>query len=434
MFRKSCLRIFTLRKLLIVSLFSPLIINGQDTLTLMHYNILNYGGYNSYCTELNNSTAFKNIQLRKIIPFVMPDILTVNEIVPENTTVQMLLDSVLNTNGIIHYKKTDLTNVAGSSIVNMLFYNSDKIAVKSQYPITNSVRDINVYNLYYLSPELVIGDTVFFKYIVMHLKAGNTASDASERAMMTATLMLHLSSLGYTGNTFVSGDFNVYTSSEGCFQNLINYANTSVRFYDPINQIGDWNNNATFASVHTQSTHTNSNGCISSGGMDDRFDYIMASSSIMNGYYGIQYIPDSYNALGQDGLRFNQNINNPTNTVVPPDIADALYNNSDHLPIYMKVFIRHDQSGLSSENKLNNIKVVSPAQGKIDVNLLLDKPNYYTFKLINLLGELIFSKQFYFKEGNNTLEIPIDNINKGMFVLQLSDLQGRFFAQKIILL
>ncbi len=203
MFRKSCLRIFTLRKLLIVSLFSPLIINGQDTLTLMHYNILNYGGYNSYCTELNNSTAFKNIQLRKIIPFVMPDILTVNEIVPENTTVQMLLDSVLNTNGIIHYKKTDLTNVAGSSIVNMLFYNSDKIAVKSQYPITNSVRDINVYNLYYLSPELVIGDTVFFKYIVMHLKAGNTASDASERAMMTATLMLHLSSLGYTGNTFV---------------------------------------------------------------------------------------------------------------------------------------------------------------------------------------------------------------------------------------
>ena len=120
----------------------------------------------------------------------------------------------------------------------------------------------------------------------------------------------------------------------------------------------------------------------------------------MNGYYGIQYIPDSYNALGQDGLRFNQNINNPTNTVVPPDIADALYNNSDHLPIYMKVFIRHDQSGLSSENKLNNIKVVSPAQGKIDVNLLLDKPNYYTFKLINLLGELIFSKQFYFTVGN----------------------------------
>ncbi len=56
---------------------------------------------------------------------------------------------------------------------------------------------------------------------------------------------------------------------------LINFSVEEYRFYDPINRVGDWHNNPSYADIHTQSTHTVYNNCASTGGMDDRFDFIM---------------------------------------------------------------------------------------------------------------------------------------------------------------
>ena len=67
--------------------------------------------------------------------------------------------------------------------------------------------------------------------------------------------------------------------------------------------------------------------------MDDRFDMILMSQSIMdNG--GITYVPGSYTAYGNDGLHFNDSINRPPNNAVGQTIANALHYSSDHLPVF----------------------------------------------------------------------------------------------------
>ncbi len=64
---------------------------------------------------------------------------------------------------------------------------------------------------------------------------------------------------------FLAGDLNMPKSQETGFQNLLNPSTSSIRFNDPENQPGNWNNNYTFRNLHTQSTRdgaTNS-GCFS---------------------------------------------------------------------------------------------------------------------------------------------------------------------------
>ncbi len=138
----------------------------------------------------------------------------------------------------------------------------------------------------------------------------------------------------------VYGDFNVYSGSDDAYQTITNYNNAAIRFIDPIDQLGAWNNNSTFAAIHTQSTNSSSNGCAASGGMDDRFDFILVSDELRFGTKSINYVEDSYKAFGQDGLHFNSSIAAPpANGVVSEEVAYALQNMSDHLPVVLQLHV-----------------------------------------------------------------------------------------------
>jgi hypothetical protein len=100
------------------------------------------------------------------------------------------------------------------------------------------------------------------------------------------------------------------------------------RLFDPIDRIGHWHNNSSFADVHTQSPRGGSYG-----GMDDRFDWIFVSEAVLNETYEINYVENTYWAVGNDGNHFNQAINNGNNTSVNDAMADALHDASDHLPV-----------------------------------------------------------------------------------------------------
>ena len=54
------------------------------------------------------------------------------------------------------------------------------------------------------------------------------------------------------------------------------------RLFDPIDRIGHWHNNSSYADVHTQSTRTTQFGGGANGGMDDRFDWLFVSEAILN--------------------------------------------------------------------------------------------------------------------------------------------------------
>jgi len=56
----------------------------------------------------------------------------------------------------------------------------------------------------------------------------------------------------------------------------------------------------------------------------------------------MSYILDSYQAIGQDGSYFNRALNIENNASVSPEIARALYNFSDHLPVSLQLRINSD--------------------------------------------------------------------------------------------
>ena len=135
-------------------------------------------------------------------------------------------------------------------------------------------------------------------------------------------------------NYLVTGDFNIYRHTEPAYQYMISAANGAAGVVvDPISREGNWHVNAAFADVHTQSPRTTQFGGGANGGMDDRFDMILVAPAIEDGE-GFDILPSTYTALGQDGLHFDDALNQPPYVVVDSVTAHALHDASDHLPVF----------------------------------------------------------------------------------------------------
>jgi hypothetical protein len=106
-------------------------------------------------------------------------------------------------------------------------------------------------------------------------------------------------------------------------------------------------NTAEFASIYTQSTRlTNISGCGGGvdGGIDDRFDYIFLSNELSP-----RLVSNSYTVFGNDGVqRFNKAIDDPINTKVSAEIAQALKCASDHLPVYTDIVLGDQEASVST--------------------------------------------------------------------------------------
>ena len=406
----------------IVLFFLVFILNNvyaQDTLKVMTYNLLGYNSYSSYCTISNNNTALKDGYLRTIFAYEMPDILGVNEVSGNGSaSSKHILDSVINVNGISWYGRGNYVNSNNSPLINTIYYDTRKLYLYNQNYLTTNYRDIMIYKFYYKSPDVAnLNDTVFLNCIVMHLKAGSTTNDQDERAAETQTLMNYINSLSSMGNCIVMGDFNIQTSTEASFQNLINFSNPNVRFYDPINKLGNWNNNYSYAQYHTQSTFVNSNGCSASGGMDDRFDFILASSYIMNNIDKVSYVTDSYWAVGQDGNRYNQSITNPVNYSVPSNVVSALGSMSDHLPVILKLKISQTPVIGIRDNASNANKIIfeNPVKETANFEIYSSGNEDIVLSVFDLQGKLVSRESYSFFQGYNVLKINMSAFQNGLY-------------------
>lgn len=397
---------------------------AQDDIKIMQYNLLNYGNITSYCTATNNNMADKEIYLREIINYVQPDIFTVNEIAANTYVTARLLDSVMNHQSNT-YEKSDYVKTNGSDLVNMLYYNKSKFTYIGAESLQNEVRDIALYRLYYNSPNLAqTNDTVFLNCIVAHLKAGNTSSSRAKRSSMINAAMNYLVQHNYHGNYLFMGDFNLYKSSEPAYQTLINYSNSTYKFNDPINTSGNWNNNSSYAAVHTQSTHSSSNGCAAAGGLDDRFDFILISNNIKNGSAHINYKANSYTVIGNDGNHFNKSITSGTNNSVPANILSALYNMSDHLPITLEL---HLDAQVSSINDFEDQKFKVYCQNPINENLNLyfetDFSDNFTVEIWSINGQKLISKDIQIN-NNTSFVLQTNSLSSGMYIIRILDTKG----------
>ena len=423
-------RFFTLS----VFLFLALAMQASDTLTVMQYNLLYYATNTGFCNDENNNLDAKNAHLKVIINAVRPDIFTVNEISALEVNQLGLMENTLNVDGINYYQKASPSNQSGSGIVNMMYFDSRKLRLKAQYTAQSYIRDIDVYELYYISNDLAQGDTSFVVCTVAHLKSSTGSENEAKRKIMVDNAMAFLETRYTEENILFMGDLNVYSGSDDAYQTLINYSNSAMRFIDPIDQLGNWNNNSAFAAIHTQSTNSSSNGCASSGGMDDRFDFILVSDELRFGTKSISYIEDSYKAFGQDGLHFNGSIGAPpANGVVSEEVAYALQNMSDHLPVVLKLHVDktldlyEQQRNPFLAGLLNN-----PVSDLLRLSFYQPTAGSLIFNLYNMQGQLVKFESHDFASGKQQFSMRIDSIPAGFYLLQLTNKNGLSSVMKLM--
>ncbi|MBK9099337.1 MAG: endonuclease/exonuclease/phosphatase family protein [bacterium] len=303
-----------LTKTLFTLLMFTSVVFSQNQHTIMSYNVLNL---------VLTDTLERNPYYRTIFSNVQPDILVCQEMTSQ-TGVNGFLIRVLNR---VSSGYAAGTFINGTDTDNAIYYKTSLFTFISNTPIATALRDINEFRLRHNAT----GDTIIIYSV--HLKAGDTSADSIQRAAEIDNLRIITDALPPNSNFIILGDFNIYSSAELAFQKLLNQSQSGY-FIDPLNLVGSWSNNGTFDSYHTQSTRVRNLGDGgATGGLDDRFDMILMSQSIMNAG-GITYYPGSFVTYGNDGNHFNDSINKPPNAVVSQQVADALHYASDHLPVY----------------------------------------------------------------------------------------------------
>tara|TARA_B100000508_G_scaffold141089_1_gene146250 strand:+ start:15483 stop:16685 length:1203 start_codon:yes stop_codon:yes gene_type:complete len=390
----------------------------------MQYNLLNYGVNESTCSNFDITLANKDVQLEKIIRYINPDILAVNEMGCRNLFSKRILANCLN-KGTTKYELTDLQVSGTQNLCNALFYNKEKLGLISSSAITktkngaNIIRAIDFHKLYIKGDYLSLSDTIRLYQLVAHLRASR--GNEAEREKAAEGVMYHLEKNETTGNYILSGDFNVYRSSEGAYQQFTKYSKQPYRFYDPVKQEGSWNNNSAYAKVHTQATRSNTQ-C---GGMDDRFDFILTSNEVLNDSLRIRYIPNSYRAVGQDGKRFNGSVINPANTDVPSSIANNLYNMSDHLPVVLKLEVSYEvPTNIRSVRNNFQLSMVNPSSNGIQFTTNNSgESKKINFQVFSLDGRMV-------KEGNADIRAGfqqhmIELSDKGIFLLKITNAESQ---------
>ena len=280
-------------------------------LTVVNWNLLNFPG---------TTGAARLPYLRTAIGYMTPDVMVCEEVLAVaghdyfQANVLNVLEPGAWTSGNFH---------DGYDTDCAVFFHTGVIEEVDHGWLATALRDIDWWQL------RVIETGAEFRVFAAHLKASQGFE--ADRLAEATILRDFLATLPTDLPVIVTGDFNLYTSTEPAYQHML--AAGEGRLYDPLNRPGNWHDSAAFADIHTQSTRTAQFGGGATGGMDDRFDFLLVSDDFLDAS-GSEIQPDTYTAVGNDGAHFNQAlIDGGTNGVVPFEVATAIYQSSDHLPL-----------------------------------------------------------------------------------------------------
>ena len=289
-----------------VALFSSEV-RSQDTLSVMTYNVLNFPG----------STADRVSSFAFILDQFRPDILVVSEMQTE-AGMNLFLEEALN-HSTEEYSAGNFIN--GTDTDNSVFYKHEKVNFIDNLSISTSLRLINGYRFTIKNHA----DTTFqFQVFSAHLKASQGTTNEDRRLAEVGDFNRRILAGRVDSSYIFAGDFNIYRDSEPAYQFLMN--SMAIDLEDPIDSPGNWHINSSFKSIHTQSTRTaqESDGGVS-GGLDDRFDFILLSERFFRGQL-LRYVDGSYETPGNTGLNFDS------------FVSDINFRTaSDHLPVILKI-------------------------------------------------------------------------------------------------
>jgi endonuclease/exonuclease/phosphatase family metal-dependent hydrolase len=295
-------------------------LKSQDTIKVATYNLLRYG-----------SNTNRNIDFKKVIDYINADIYITQELT-NNSGVTNFLNNVLNkeSDKYLSAKFYDDTDIDQA-----LFYDKNKFEILSTSKIEGDPRNIIAYRLQHIQTE-----KIFFVFN-LHMKASQGSSNQQRRYTQVQQLINYTQQMNEDHFYVVAGDFNIYSTNEPAYQKFFEITATGYgKFNDLINVEGSYRNED-YAIYHTQSPRTSQFGGGASGGMDDRFDYILFSDSLMQSNRTF-VLKETYKAIGNDGNHYDKAINIAPNTAVTQEIANALHDASDHLPVVVDIVFSNE--------------------------------------------------------------------------------------------
>jgi len=307
-------------------------IQAQERISVMSYNVLNFP---------IGDTPDRDDTLGVLIDYVEPDLLLLQEL-KTNGGLQSVVDQCNAMLDDVYESGTwvlQISNPAGTwKLQQNLVFNTAKFSLAEQNTIVTPIRDINEFKLLILDEDAQTTPNYLYVFVT-HLKSSQGAENEVSRNESAMVFADYLAELPSDAMVLLGGDFNLYTSTEEAYQTLLSSSN-AIQMVDPIDSPGNWHSSSfSQKEILTQSTRTSQLlGDGAGGGMDDRFDFVLASENLMTGNSSLMYVANTYEALGNTGNCYNQNITDcDQDPTVPLNILSALYYMSDHLPVLLEL-------------------------------------------------------------------------------------------------
>ena len=409
---------------LIMSIFNSYVSRAQvDTLHVLAYSVL-YIGDAPPCQAPHDVLEG---YLETVISYTNADIVGLEKREPEGsggTAPVGFADSLLlnSFNAAYHgrFAYCPYTNVSAATNITTLYYNQQKLGYAGLLCTYSNITDFDTWKLYYKTLNLATShDTTFLSVTLNHTSSGTGSGSAATRAGQIAGEMVqietHFTSLP---NMINMGDFNVHTSTEACYQDLVTPSNLNYRYYDPpfypdatYSYPADWDANpGSYASDLTVSTRTGSlpNACSSnnSGGWS-WYDHIFLSANIINNADHVSYAPHSFRVIGNDGNRLGKAVNaSPTNTSAPSTVINAIYQLSEHYPVALDLLVDTSATSVSIiQNEKEKVRVANPVGTEIMMwftNDLIGKT--ININCIDVLGRSQMKNSFVV--NNDMMQLP----------------------------
>ena len=290
---------------------------GQDTLTIMSYNALRFSENDRSRTQY----------FEKVINYVNPDIVAFQELEDEGG-LELLLKEVFNKSSQ-EYSAGPLTN--SRDMENGVVFKNTKLDLISNKSIPTSLRDISGFRFAVKNSAATVSEFTVFS---AHLKASTGSSNESRRWEEVKQLQFYISQQDKDFRYILAGDLNLYSPNEQAYKLLVD--SMYVDLEDPIGGwVRDDNSNVL---KFTQSTRTDQIGDGgSTGGLDDRFDFILFSDHFTKTDPNLKFLENSYRVIGNDGNHFNRSVIEGSNLSAPNEVIESIYYASDHYPVVAKI-------------------------------------------------------------------------------------------------
>ncbi len=412
--------------------FCSFFLNAQTNIKAMFYNTLNYNSD----SESETRTSY----LKTILDDVQPDLFMICELKNETASNFLFENAVLPSNASFNKAAFKPSQSPATGLLQMIYFNSDKLELEYNEVIPTNIRDINHYT-FKIKTNNTEETPLRIEVFVTHLKASRGLENMQKRLASVENFTRELERLPEDSYVLFAGDFNFYTSNEPGFQEIIDETN-AIQLIDPINRLCPtfpengidyfnednydstyfWNNE-NFADVHSQSARNSQvNGDGAGGGMDDRFDFIMMSKNLKTSNK-LTYVENSYKTVGNNSNCYNSFVSNTSCAGdFSQNLRNALYFFSDHLPIVMEL---ESPRSILSVTKFETFSILN--SNLVTNMLILQTPKKSNnIAIYNQLGQKVFeAKQI----ESTKVEIETSSFSKGLYYIKIDSYKTQKFIK-----